>query len=96
MFIDPKAARKAQFAEILETMCEALELTPMQTEEAEKRYDAVGRWLGEDAILVGAWIYVHGSVALGTTTQNPLQRPSSTSTWSAMFPTARPTSLPRS
>jgi hypothetical protein len=69
MFIDPKAARKAQFAEILETMCEALELTPTQTEEAEKRYDAVGRWLGEDAILVGAWIYVHGSVALGTTTK---------------------------
>lgn len=69
MFIDPKAARKAQLAEILETMCEALELTPTQSEEAEKRYNAVGRWLGEDALLAGAWIYVHGSVALGTTTK---------------------------
>ena len=69
MFIDPKAARKAQFAEILETMCEALELTPTQTGEAEQRYNAVGRWLGEDALLAGAWIYVHGSVALGTTTK---------------------------
>src|SRR3954452_17435299 len=62
-------ARKAQLAEILEAMCEALELTPSQTEEAEQHYNAVGHWLGEDSLLAGAWIYVHGSVALGTTTK---------------------------
>src|SRR4051812_11954513 len=60
MLIDPMFARKAQLAEILEAMCEALELTPSQTEEAEQHYNAVGHWLGEDSLLAGAWIYVHG------------------------------------
>jgi hypothetical protein len=69
MFIDPKSARKVQLAETLEVMCEALELTPTQAEDAEQHYNAVGRWLGDDALLAGAWIYVHGSVALGTTTR---------------------------
>jgi hypothetical protein len=73
LIIDPKSARKAQLAEIIEAMCEALELTRSQAEEAEQRYNAVGRWLGEDPLLAGAWIYVHGSVALGTTTK-PLTR----------------------
>jgi hypothetical protein len=69
MLIDPKFARRAQLAEILDAMCEALELTPSQAKEAEQRYNAVGRWLGEDPLLADAWIYVHGSVALGTTTK---------------------------
>jgi hypothetical protein len=54
LIIDPKSAHKAQLAEILEAMCEALELTPSQAEEAEQRYNAVGRWLGEDPLLAGA------------------------------------------
>src|SRR5215208_6050184 len=69
MFIDPKFSRKALLAETLEAMCEALELTPSQAEEAEQHYDAVGLWLSEDPLLTGTWIYVHGSVALGTTTK---------------------------
>lgn len=73
MFIDPQLARRSQFAEILEAMCEGLELSPSQAELAEDRYGAVGRWLGDDPLLSGAWIYVHGSVALGTTTK-PLGR----------------------
>lgn len=69
MFIDPNLARRSQLAEILEAMCEGLELSPSQAELAEDRYDAVGRWLGDEPLLAGAWIYVHGSVALGTTTK---------------------------
>lgn len=69
MFIDPKLARRSQLAEILEAMCEGLELSPSQAELAEDRYGAVGRWLGDAPLLAGAWIYVHGSVALGTTTK---------------------------
>jgi hypothetical protein len=67
MFIDPKFAHRFQLAEILEAMCQALELTASQAEDAEQRYNAVGRWLGDDPVLEGACIYVHGSVALGTT-----------------------------
>ena len=73
MFIDPKFAGRFQLAEILEAMCQALELTASQAEEAEQRYNIVGRWLGDDPVLQGAWIYVHGSVALGTTVK-PLAR----------------------
>ena len=73
MLIDSKLARNAQLAEIIEAMCESFELTATQAGDAEQRYNAVGRWLGEDPLLSGAWIYVHGSVALGTTTK-PLGR----------------------
>jgi hypothetical protein len=73
MFIDPNLARRSQLAEILEAMCGGLELSLSQAELAEERYGAVGRWLGADPLLAGAWIYVHGSVALGTTTK-PLGR----------------------
>ena len=67
MFIDPRLARRSQLAEILETMCEGLELSRSQAGDAEQRYNTVGHWLGDDPELAGAWIYVHGSVALGTT-----------------------------
>jgi hypothetical protein len=73
MFIDPKFARRFQLVEILEAMCQGLELTASQAEDAEQRYNNVGRWLGDDPMLEGAWIYVHGSVALGTTVK-PLAR----------------------
>jgi hypothetical protein len=73
MFIDPRLARRSQLAEILETMCEGLELSRSQAGDAEQRYNTVGHWLGDDPELAGAWIYVHGSVALGTTVK-PLAR----------------------
>jgi SMODS domain-containing protein len=73
MFIDPRLARRSQLAEILETMCEGLELSRSQAGDAEQRYNTVGHWLGDDPDLVGASIYVHGSVALGTTVK-PLAR----------------------
>jgi hypothetical protein len=73
MFIDSRLARRSQLAEILETMCEGLELSRSQAGDAEQHYNRVGHWLGDDPALAGAWIYVHGSVALGTTVK-PLAR----------------------
>lgn len=71
MFIDPKLARRAQLAEILEEMCQAIELSATQADQAEQRYGAVGGWLADAPPLAGASIYVHGSVALGTTVKPP-------------------------
>jgi len=61
--------RESEIVGALEQICQALELTPSQHEEAKRRYEAVGAWLGqsEDLLLAQLTIYPHGSVALGTT-----------------------------
>lgn len=61
--------RESEIVGALEQICQALELTPSQHEEAKRRYEAVGAWLGqsEDMLLAQLTIYPHGSVALGTT-----------------------------
>lgn len=63
------ALRKGQAVGILERVCQALEPTPTQREQAEDRYGAVGTWVSEaDGWLFGsAKIYAQGSFATGTT-----------------------------
>jgi hypothetical protein len=61
--------RRARLISALEAVCEHLELTSTQREEARTRYDGVSRWLAESShpALAGVTIYVQGSTAIGTT-----------------------------
>ncbi len=61
--------RRARLTGALEAVCEQLELTPTQYEEAKTRYDGVSKWLAGSShpALVGVNIYVQGSTAIGTT-----------------------------
>ena len=46
MFIDPRLfARKAQLIGVLEHMCQSLELTDTQAEQARRSYQGAGEWL---------------------------------------------------
>lgn len=61
--------RRARLTGALEAVCEQLELTATQYEEARTRYDGVSRWLAGSShpALAGVSIYVQGSTAIGTT-----------------------------
>jgi len=70
MYIDdPMLFRKAALAGALEHMCQSLELTATQLDEAKTHYDAVAEWLAAaaDPALRSLSIYLQGSTALGTT-----------------------------
>jgi len=69
-YVDPKIqARQTQIVEILEIVCESLELTPSQFTLARQRYEGVGACLAgsEEPVLQAIAIYLQGSTALGTT-----------------------------
>jgi Second Messenger Oligonucleotide or Dinucleotide Synthetase domain len=61
--------RKSQLVGILETICQQLELSDTQHEDAESRYKAVGTWLSssDNALLHDAEIYPQGSFSIRTT-----------------------------
>lgn len=61
--------RRARLTGALEAVCEQLELSATQYQEAKSRYDGVSRWLAGTShpALVGVIIYVQGSTAIGTT-----------------------------
>src|SRR5580698_9876815 len=67
--IPKEVLRESQLIDALERICQVLELTPTQHEDASARYRAVGTWLGEanDVLLSALTVYPHGSIALGTT-----------------------------
>ena len=70
MFVDARVkARKVQSVGLLDKLCETLELTAVQGEEAAQRYEGAGAWLSEadDPILRSLTIYLQGSTAIGTT-----------------------------
>jgi len=70
MRLEPKEQfRRARLISALEAVCEHLELSRTQYEEAKTRYEGVGRWLAESShpALAGVSIYVQGSTAIGTT-----------------------------
>jgi hypothetical protein len=76
MFIDPRLlAQKAQLIGVLEHMCQSLELTETQSEQARKRYQGAGEWLAaaSDPLLRNLIIYLQGSTALLTTVK-PIAR----------------------
>jgi Second Messenger Oligonucleotide or Dinucleotide Synthetase domain len=70
MYVDRRViARKSQLINILERLCQALELTDTQYALAKKRYEGVGEWLAdaENPLLRALIIYLQGSTTLGTT-----------------------------
>jgi hypothetical protein len=69
-YIDPKLqARRAQIVEVLEIVCESLELSNSQFAQAKQRYEGVGACLAgsDDPVLRSITIYLQGSTALRTT-----------------------------
>lgn len=68
-------ARKMQLIDVLERLCQEIELTDAQLDLARRRYEGVGEWLAgaTDPILRALAIYLQGSTALGTTVR-PLGR----------------------
>jgi Second Messenger Oligonucleotide or Dinucleotide Synthetase domain len=68
-------SRKMQLVGVLERLCQEIELTDAQFEQARRRYEGVGTWLAAatDPLLQALIIYVQGSTALGTTVR-PLGR----------------------
>lgn len=61
--------RKAALLGVLERLCQGLELTDTQFQDAKDHYEAVGIWLGgaDDPLLRALAVYLQGSTALGTT-----------------------------
>jgi len=61
--------KKMQFFSFLERICQQLELTDTQFQDAKGKYEAVGKWLSEGVALNphGPHIFPQGSMSLGTT-----------------------------
>lgn len=69
-YLDPRLeARKTQIVEVLELVCQTLELTETQFALAKQRYEGVGACLAasSNALLRAIAIYLQGSTALRTT-----------------------------
>jgi hypothetical protein len=69
-YVGPKLqARQTQIVEVLEMVCESLELSPSQFASAKQRYEGVGACLAgsDDPVLQTIAIYLQGSTALRTT-----------------------------
>jgi len=69
-YVDPKLmARRTQVVEVLDKVCDFLELSPSQFTLAKQRYDGVGACLAgsDELVLQAITIYLQGSTALGTT-----------------------------
>lgn len=69
-YVDPNLqARQAQIVEVLEMVCESLELSTSQFALAKQRYEGVGACLAgsHDPALRAITIYLQGSTALRTT-----------------------------
>ncbi|MEE4211268.1 MAG: nucleotidyltransferase [Parvularcula sp.] len=60
--------KRSALVSALEAVCEDLEPTYTQTDEARTRYEGAGKWLAEGShpALAGVLIYVQGSIAIGT------------------------------
>lgn len=63
---DPQKNRA--LVNVLDRLCQELDLTDTQYETAQERYRAIGEWLGTGGSphLRNAVIYAHGSIGLGT------------------------------
>jgi hypothetical protein len=61
--------RKTQLVFFLESICQKLELTPTQYDDAKQKYESVAKWIGEssDERISNINIYPQGSMRLETT-----------------------------
>lgn len=66
---DVDVYKEEQVLGFLERVCQAIELSESQHQQAQARYEAVGEWLADadDPLLRGLIIYPQGSIVLGTT-----------------------------
>jgi hypothetical protein len=69
MYYDKNLHARFQIFGLLERVCQELDLTEAQYEQAKKRYEGVGTWLAESTnpLLMRTQIYAQGSMALRTT-----------------------------
>lgn len=61
---------QAQLSQIFEILCEQLDITPTQYDDAKSKYEAVGDWLGKPESELAPFkpqVYAQGSIRLGTT-----------------------------
>ena len=75
MVDDYPGIRKRYLAGVLELLCQQLELTPTQYEDATAKYGAVGSWLNDGLLhtRLDPEMFAQGSIRLGTTVR-PLGR----------------------
>ena len=75
MVDDYPGIRKRYLAGVLELLCQQLELTPTQYEDATAKYGAVGSWLNDGLLhtRLDPEVFAQGSIRLGTTVR-PLDR----------------------
>ena len=75
MVCDYVDSRERFLAGVLELLCQQLELTPTQYDDATAKYEAVGHWLNDGHLLarLGPEVFAQGSIRLGTTVR-PLGR----------------------
>lgn len=61
-------ARKQMLVDLLDKLCQNLEVSPSEYLKAKRSYQAVGEWLigSNNPLLNGIIVYPHGSIALGT------------------------------
>ena len=64
-------ARKQMLVDLLDKLCQNLEVSPTEYAKAQKSYQAVGDWLvgATNQLLQNVLVYPHGSIALGTATK---------------------------
>jgi hypothetical protein len=85
-YVDPKLQpRRTQIVELLEMVCESLELSTSQFAQTKQRYEGVGACLAgsDDPVLRAITIYLQGSTALGP----PSDRSASTNMTLTWWPT---------
>src|SRR5271156_3138963 len=63
-------SNQSSLEQLLEQVCEAVQLSPTQHKSAVEKYEAIGRWLGGEGSPLGRLataIYPQGSMAMGLT-----------------------------
>jgi len=87
--------RKVETYGFLDRLCQELDLTETQYQEAKSRYETVGSWLAyaDDMLLKTSVIYAQGSTAIGTNVK-PIKSNEHDVDLIALLPDAKPSMQP--
>lgn len=87
--------RKVETYGFLDRLCQELDLTETQYQEAKSRYETVGSWLAyaDDPLLKTSVIYAQGSTAIGTNVK-PIKSSEHDVDLIALLPDAKPSMQP--
>lgn len=93
--IDALYLRKVETYSFLDRLCQELDLTETQYQEAKSRYETVGSWLAysDDLLLKTSVIYAQGSTAIGTNVK-PVKSNEHDVDLIALLPDAKPSTQP--